>query len=347
MSAPRPIEIVGGGLAGLALGLALRRAEVAVAILEAGAYPRHRVGGEFITGLDQGTIDQLALGPLLVDALSHREVAWHRHDRIVRIQKLPRPALGISRYALDARLANAFIAAGGDLRCNTRALDLAPHEGRVLAIGRHRGKPAWIGLKVHVRHLRLAADLELHLGDDAYVGLSPVEDGAINLCGLFRQRRIEIGGESPTPERADTLLAYLRAANLGRLADRVTAADIEAESFCAVAALEFGRVPAIPNGITIGDACAMIPPFTGNGMAMAFQSAAITLGPLARYAQGTLSWEEACRECSERMRRRFRLRLASAEALHPFLLRPIAQRVLTLLSRASLLPLRPLYAAMH
>jgi menaquinone-9 beta-reductase len=347
MTGPRPIEIIGGGLAGLALGLALRRAGVAATILEAGAYPRHRVCGEFITGLDHGTIDRLALAPILAGALAHREVAWHRHDRIVRIQKLPTPALGISRYALDARLANAFMAAGGDLRCNTRALDLVPREGRILAIGRHRGKPAWIGLKIHVRHLSLAADLELHLGDDAYVGLSPVEDDAINLCGLFRQRRVDPGAEAAMPERADTLLAYLRATNLGRLADRVAASVIEADSFCAVAALEFGRAPALPNGITIGDACAMIPPFTGNGMAMAFQSAAIAVGPLTRYAQGALSWEAASQECREGMRRRFRLRLASAEALHPFLLRPVAQRVLTLLSRASLLPLRPLYAAMH
>ena len=50
-----PIEIIGGGLAGLSLGLALRRGGVPVTLHEAGEYPRHRVCGEFITGLDPAT----------------------------------------------------------------------------------------------------------------------------------------------------------------------------------------------------------------------------------------------------------------------------------------------------
>jgi 2-polyprenyl-6-methoxyphenol hydroxylase-like FAD-dependent oxidoreductase len=50
MSAPKPIQIVGGGLAGLTLGIALRKKEIPVTLFEAGNYPRHRVCGEFISG---------------------------------------------------------------------------------------------------------------------------------------------------------------------------------------------------------------------------------------------------------------------------------------------------------
>ena len=57
----RLIEIIGGGLAGLSLGIALRRAGVPVALHEAGAYPRHRVCGEFIAGLEGSTIERLGL----------------------------------------------------------------------------------------------------------------------------------------------------------------------------------------------------------------------------------------------------------------------------------------------
>ena len=59
MNSLKPIEIIGGGLAGLSLGLALRRAGVPVTLYEAGSYPRHRVCGEFITGLSPTTISRL------------------------------------------------------------------------------------------------------------------------------------------------------------------------------------------------------------------------------------------------------------------------------------------------
>jgi 2-polyprenyl-6-methoxyphenol hydroxylase-like FAD-dependent oxidoreductase len=91
----------------------------------------------------------------------------------------------------------------------------------------------------------------------------------------------------------------------------------------------------------------MIPPFTGNGMAMAFQSAELALNPLLAYAREDAGWPATCRAVHTRLRRRFRLRLASANALHAFLFSPRHQRWLFALNRARLLPLRPLYHALH
>src|SRR5262249_32289672 len=150
------------------------------------------VCGEFITGLDEKTTTRLGLAPLLRDALQHREVAWFLGDeeKAARVQHLPSPALGVSRHVLDARLAKEFVALGGELKTNTRATDLASRAGRVFASGRRRGRSPWIGLKIHARNLPLARDLELHLGEHAYVGLSRIEDGAVNVCGLFRRREL-------------------------------------------------------------------------------------------------------------------------------------------------------------
>ena len=58
------ITIVGGGLAGLSLGIALRRRGVPVNLHEAGVYPRHRVCGEFISGVSQCTFDSLGIEDL-------------------------------------------------------------------------------------------------------------------------------------------------------------------------------------------------------------------------------------------------------------------------------------------
>src|SRR3954468_15487364 len=110
MIAARSIEIIGGGLGGLALGLALRRADVPVTVFEAGNYPRHRVCGEFITGLQPATAARLGLTPLLAGARPHREVAWFRDGKLLCRQTLPEIAWAISRYELDARLADAFVA---------------------------------------------------------------------------------------------------------------------------------------------------------------------------------------------------------------------------------------------
>jgi menaquinone-9 beta-reductase len=341
MTASRPIEIIGGGLAGLALGTALRREGVPVTIFEAGDYPRHRVCGEFLTGLDETTIARLDLAPLLADAPRHHRVAWCLNGAPLRVQKLPAPAFGLSRHALDARLAEEFIRLGGELRTRTRMTDDDAPPGRVFANGRRRGPPQWLGLKLHARGLDLAADLEVHLGHVAYVGLSPVEDGAVNVCGLFRIR------DDARGERTALLLAHLRATGLDALAARLERAELDEASFTAVAGLHFDRGPAHAGRLAIGDAFAMIPPFTGNGMAMAFQSAELALDPLLAYVHAATDWPATCRDVHTRLHRRFRLRLASANALHAFLLSPRRQRWLSTFNRARLLPFSPLYHALH
>lgn len=340
MTRLQPIEIVGGGLAGLSLGLALRRQGIPVSLLEAGTYPRHRVCGEFIAGLAQETIAALGLGEVLAGALAHREVAWISGARVVRVQRLPQPALGISRHRLDARLAAAFVAAGGILRERTRLFRPAPQAGRVLATGRSPGRSPWLGLKVHVPGLKLRHDLEVHLGDQCYVGLSGVEDGRVNLCGLFRRRPISRRGPA-------VLFAYLEAAGLGDLAERVRHAGVDPTSFSAVAAIAFARRVPRANTVVLGDASTMVPPFTGNGMAMAFQSAELAVAPVAAFARREIPWTETVRLVQRGLNRRFRVRLASASLLHPYLLRPTRQRLLAWLGRAHLLPFRPLYAALH
>ncbi len=340
MSAPLPIEIVGGGLAGLSLGLALQRQGIATTVFEAGDYPRHRVCGEFITGLDGSTQARLGLGDLLSDTLKHREVAWFIGGKRHRIHPLPSPALGISRHALDARLASAFAAAGGTLRVRTRVTDGRHPPGRIFASGRRLGRSPWLGLKVHARGLAVERDLELHLGDHAYVGLCRVDAEHVNICGLFRRRPLAVRGPN-------LLLAYLAAAGFRSLAQRLESAALCPESFCAVAALSFAPRVESAAAVRIGDACAMIPPFTGNGMAMAFQSAALALDPIAAYSRGQCAWAETCREIHAQLQTRFRVRLASAGALHPFLLQPSRQRWLAALSHAHLLPFGPLYALLH
>jgi 2-polyprenyl-6-methoxyphenol hydroxylase-like FAD-dependent oxidoreductase len=336
----RAIEIVGGGVGGLALGLALRRSGVPVTVFEAGDYPRHRVCGEFISGLGEGTREALGLKELLSDCVPHRGVTYFLRGKPLPSFMLPGTAWGISRHTLDARLARAFAEAGGTLYTRTRVPEDETPPGRVFAAGRRRTGPFWAGLKVHVHDLRLANDFEVHLGERAYVGLSRVETGAVNVCGIFAQRNAKERG-------IGLLVEYLSASGLGRLAERIQEAHIDTESFCTTAA-PLGDRWAVPTGrITVGDAYASIPPFTGNGLAMALQGAETALGPLLDYASGAASWETCIRRVSRDHSQRFRRRLAVASLLHPFFLERRRQSVLAGLARRHLIPFGAVYAAIH
>jgi len=329
------VTIAGGGLAGLSLAAGLRLRGIAATVHEAGSYPRHRVCGEFISGVEKATLEELGIADALADALALRSVAWFREGRMIHEDVLPEPAMGISRFRLDERLKSRVVELGGVVVERSRQAR-TKLDGLVWAAGRVPRRGSWIGLKAHFHGLTMAADLEMHLGGAGYAGLARVEEGRVNVCGLFRVDRSLAG------QGGDLLDAYLRAGGNRVLADRLRAAVVDAESFCAVAGFELGRQQAGQGLCAIGDAESMIPPFTGNGMSMAFQAAELALDPLERWSRDGVPWEKCAAEIREGLRRRFRLRLAAAQALHPLLLNRGGRDVIESIAAAGLLPFRPL-----
>ena len=343
-SEPRTIEIVGGGLAGLSLGLALRQARVPTTIFEAENYPRHRVCGEFMAGLKPDTLRRLGLGPYLADAVPNQSVAWFRQGELIRRHRLPAPALSLARHTLDARLANAFVDAGGTLKTHTRVdLSDTSREGRIFTCGRARARSDWLGLKLHLRHLPLVSELEFHLGHAAYVGLCRLPGDAVNVCGLFRRQ------SEATGRGAALFLSYLEASQLRALGERLVGAELDETSFSAVAGLAYGGsvAPAAADRIALGDAFATIPPYTGHGMALAFESAECALTPLVEWAHGESDWSRTTAAIAGMLRSRFARRLRLARLLHPFIFSTRRQRFFGWAQRTGLLPLRALTQAVH
>lgn len=330
----RTVTIAGGGLAGLSLAIALRARGLGVSVIEAGNYPRHRVCGEFISGVTQETLRALGIADLFDDARRHISLAWHDRGRCFLRSQLPVPALGVSRFVLDARLRDRFMALGGELQTGTRARP-EPADGFVWAAGRRPRPGRWIGLKAHVR-LATTTDLEMHSGINGYAGLAGVEDGWTNVCGLFLlDREIRAKG-------ADLLPAYLEAGGNAQLASSLRAAEWREGSFSSVAGFELGQQTVIPGLLCLGDAESMIPPFTGNGMSMAFQAAECAIEPLARWADGRQSWPETHHEIHSRLRHGFRRRLAMAALLHRALLHSGIRSAFGSLAECGLLPFQKL-----
>ena len=100
MSIPKPIRIIGGGLAGLTLGIALRRLDIPVTIDEAGIYPRHRVCGEFVSGRGQVSISRLGLREVFdqAGAIRAHTAAFFSMANSTPSRLLPSPAICLSRW---------------------------------------------------------------------------------------------------------------------------------------------------------------------------------------------------------------------------------------------------------
>jgi flavin-dependent dehydrogenase len=329
----RVVTIGGGGLAGLSLGIALRQTRTPVILHEAGVYPRHRVCGEFISGVSPAVLETLGIADLVQDAQRHVSGTWYFRDRKIYNTRLP-SAVGISRLTLDERLAVRFRELDGILKESSRIKEKSG-PGIVWCAGRKSVRGHWIGLKCHVSGLDLSADLEMHLAANGYLGLARIAEDKVNVCGLFRLEPKLAGKGVRTLER------YLHAGGLEGIAGRIFSADVDEGSFLGVAGFSLGRPATNCNTIlTLGDAWGMIPPFTGNGMSMAFESAAIALEPLRSWQRGRETWEQALSRIQRRLAERFGGRMFWARMIHPFLTTTTGQAFFTMVSRSGLLPFR-------
>ncbi|HWD92897.1 MAG TPA: FAD-dependent monooxygenase [Verrucomicrobiae bacterium] len=325
MASPKPITIVGGGLAGLTLGIGLRQRGIPAAVWEAGDYPRHRVCGEFISGNGLAVLQRLGLRTLLdqAGAVSLSSAAFVSGTNRSPVRQMPSPALGLSRYRLDATLAEEFQRLGGELHTGSRrnpfgvpadssgAGPEAFSDGVVRAAGR-RPQPTengwrWFGLKAHATNVDLAADLEMHISASHYIGVNRIDRGEVNICGLFRQR---------AGEASEAGFDLLHGKPGTPLHERLASARFDKTSLCSVAGLSLKpRRAADKTECCIGDSITMIPPVTGNGMSMAFESAELSIAPLARYSRGEIAWAEARETIARACDAAFAERLAWARRL--------------------------------
>lgn len=336
----RRINVIGGGLAGLSLALGLRQRGVDVTVREAGRYPRHRVCGEFIAGVEAATLSALGCKAAFEGALTLQTIAWYRKGSRIRRDRLPRPALGISREVLDQRLADQLTEQGGSLVTAQRESEFdAP--GRVHCHGRRPATDSpWTGLKAHVINYPLETDLELHIGLEGYCGVSRLPEGRANVCGLFH--RSTLGRQRGSSLLTETIAR----AGLSVLSTRLQSADFVDGSLCSVSALGYTKPPRTGSAC-LGDRYGLIPPFTGNGMSLAFESAAAALEPLTAYARHQAGWDATKAALRRVLRARFAWRLAVARSLHRLLLHPLGQTALASFAGSPQFPFATLYRWTH
>jgi flavin-dependent dehydrogenase len=289
--------VIGGGVAGGAIAAQLACAGRDVILIERKAGAHDKVCGEFVSGEAVRYLRGLGIDLLALGAVPILTVNINTPRRRVGCD-LPFPAVSISRRALDeailsrASICGTAVRRGRGVKLLRRRADrwVAELDGGskvvaadvFLTTGKHDLRE-WkrssghqndlIAFKLHWRPAvgqitALGPCVELFLFPGGYAGIEPVENGILNLCLVVRRSRFaQLGGSW------EALFSNLRT-NFIRLHQLLAGGEACWSRPLAIASIPYGFVQRRGDGTwRLGDQAAVIPSFTGDGIAIALHSA--------------------------------------------------------------------------
>jgi flavin-dependent dehydrogenase len=319
------VAIIGGGPAGSTLAALLAAKGVSVAVYDRDTFPRDKLCGEFLSYDALPILD--ALGVLA--AIDTAEAPRINRCRVIGARTyefdLPHAARGVSRMVLDDLLLRTAARNGAIVREGVTVTSIscgaglrpaslsrpeagrrpAPHvlhvEARVIvgAWGRwgrfdQQLERAFVRDRSHrnfgfKRHFTgpAADSIDLYSFDRGYLGVNAVEGGITNICGLVHASRL-----SGHKGRWDSFVETIRGEEptLEDLFSRYTPAQ---EQYLSSEPVIFRARSAVEEGVfMVGDASGVIDPLTGNGMAMAIQSALLAAPIILRALEGAAVEDE-------------------------------------------------------
>jgi len=287
------INILGGGPSGSAAALAAGREGARVRVIEKSRLPRHKVCGEFFSPEIGPELEQLGAWDAFVAAGPARVRRTVLHFGAARkSSRLPEPAFGLSRYAFDLLLLDQARRAGAVV-----VAERGEESPIIVATGRRasaatRGQRLF-GFKAHFEGPTDDA-VELFFFERCYVGVTSIEAGRTNVCGLAPESFL-----SRLSFEYDDIVMHCPA-----LADRIKPLRRVSHWF-STGPLQYGQgfdergAQAYP----AGDALSFVDPFTGSGLLAAVRSGAMA-GRAAAIGQPV---EEYLRECRASLRQPFQV----------------------------------------
>lgn len=341
--------IIGGGPAGASAAIELSKRGHRVLLLEKRKLPASKLCGEFLSPEVRDAFRQLGVSEEVKAAGAHpiRRARITTAGGAAFEESLPGTALGLSRYRLDhllfkhARTCGVDARDGQTVRGVAGSLEEGFHVetageafrarlvfgayGRRGLLDRKLERPfldeqsPLVAFKAHYEGAQLSDVIEVHAFPGGYCGLSPVEEGRLNLCWIARESSLKAAGGDPEAmidaslKRNPVLERRLRA--LHRVSD----------TFEAVGQVSLARKSLFSRGVCmVGDTAGMIAPFCGDGMAMALRSAALAAEPASDYLNGRSSAESFRAQYTEAWERAFRTRMQLGRWVHRASLRPMA-----------------------
>jgi flavin-dependent dehydrogenase len=295
------VAIVGAGPGGSTLAALLARRGYSVALIDRDAFPRDKLCGEFLSYDALPIVDALGVDLGSAPEITSCRVVGRRRTYAF---DFPHPARGVSRMLLDDALHRCAIDSGAQsiMAMATAVLrdgvtfDRGEVKARVVAgawgrwgrfdqqLGRafvrdrsHRN----FGFKRHYRGTGVKGVIELYSFAHGYLGVNDVEGNITNICGLVHATRLQ-GHKG----RWEAFVETIRAEEppLEMMYARYQPAQ---DGFLSSEPVIFRARSAVEEGIfMIGDASGVIDPLTGNGMAMAMQSALVAVPFIVEALQG-------------------------------------------------------------
>ncbi len=301
------VIVVGGGLAGLTAAIELSRKGHDVRLIERHAYPRHKVCGEYLSQEVVPLLEKLDIP--LKDAPEISEFLFCGPGGRTVTASLPLGGIGISRFALDKRMADVAQASGADVVID-QALALETTDSHTVVKGRNglykgrlvlsawgkrsvldreskrdfwKRKSRWMALKMHFGQVSFPREqVGLFFFKGGYAGCSLTEAGHLNFCCLIEKQAMKALGN---PQEA---LQALIQKHPG-LRQYLEHAKPLFDKPLSIAEIDFGSKDlSHARGLYCGDAAHLIHPLCGNGMAMAIHSGHMAATLSSQYLNGQI-----------------------------------------------------------
>lgn len=329
------VVIIGGGLAGLSLAIQLRHHSYKVLVLEKEQYPFHRVCGEYISFESWDFLESLGypLSEMNLPVINHFIVTAPNGLKVERT--LPQGGFGISRYKIDAELAQLARQAGVMVLEGVKATDvvlvnqlnhISTNKGLFkakLVVGcfgkrsnidvkwkrnfiNHKATRLnnYIGVKYHIKTRLPQNAIALHNFKDGYCGVSKVEGDEYCLCYLTTAANLQAYGNSV--KAMEEKLLYQNP----HLKELFASSEFLWKEPVTIAQVSFQKKELVYNNmLMLGDAAGMIAPLCGNGMSIALHGSKIAAGLLHQHLQGQITYHRLLHQYQQQWQQLFSRRL--------------------------------------
>jgi hypothetical protein len=285
------VTVIGAGPAGSCAAIAAALAGSRVELYDKSRFPRHKVCGEF---LSPGIVPELQRLGVWDRFAACRPASIRRFALYFGTKRIDAPlldeAFGLSRYRLDEMLLERAGEVGVPLirsRPESSAGPVVIAHGRAAPKAGIRGRRLF-GFKAHFEGPASDA-IELYFSREVYVGVSAVEGGRTNVCGLAPERRLQ-GFHFDFDEIVHSIPALKeRLAPLQRSMDWLATGPLVFRNVL--------RREMRGNTYAAGDALSFVDPFTGSGIL-----AAVMTGTMAgECAAKGIASREYLRMCRARL----------------------------------------------
>lgn len=307
------VAIIGGGLAGLTASIQLAKAGHSVILLEKEKYPFHKVCGEYISLESWDFLTGLGV-PLkemnlpLIDTLFLTAPGGKAFTA-----KLPLGGFGISRYKLDAFLADLARQNGVHLVEEAKVDNVLFNKNfhvhfhskeitakvccaaygkranldikwkRSFLEATNKRLDNYVGIKYHIKTDWQQNIIGLHNFENGYCGISKIEDDEYCLCYMTNARNFENCNNNIQKVEENILYKnpHLK---------KIFLSSEKCKSFpVAISQINFNKKKQVENHVLmIGDAAGMITPLCGNGMSIAFHTSKIAAELINDFLEGKI-----------------------------------------------------------